>query len=226
MDVSQIIRIFEKRIKDYGTKDIVDYVAAQKYAQKTGQTMADVICQFVDVSTLTEETAVPLVTRALQVNYSKIAKVCRKVQRATNDRAKIGLGVLDAEFDAQSAREVALSLVDAQELTKDYVRNLFVNHSNKIVDESMRRNIEAQENVGLYVHITRKYDDVGLHGGKDVCQWCLEREGVWDDYQEAYDAGAFERHPGCGCVITYEVGSTRVWSGGGWKWNELSDIGQ
>lgn len=221
MDVSQIIRIFEKRIKDYGTKDIVDYVAAQKYAQKTGQTMADVICQFVDVSTLTEETAVPLVTRALQANYSRIAKVCRKVQRATNERARLGLGLLDAEFDAQGAREVALSLVDAQEITKDYVRNLFVNHSNKIVDESMRRNAEAQEGVGVHVHITRKYDDVGLHDGKDVCQWCLDREGDWDNYQEAYDAGAFERHPGCGCVIEYNVGKTHTWSNNKYDWNNM-----
>ena len=37
-------------------------------------------------------------------------------------------------------------------------------------------------------------------------------EPVADNVDEAEAAGAFERHPGCGCVITYDVGKTRTWS--------------
>ena len=119
-----------------------------------------------------------------------------------------------------------MTIIDASEISPEFVRNLIVNQSNKVVDESIRKNIEAQGGAGLTVRITRKYDDVGLHDGKDPCQWCLDREGEWDDYQEAYNAGVFERHPGCGCVITYEVGKTRTWSGGGWQWHNLENIGQ
>lgn len=226
MDVAQIIRIYEKRIKDLGVSSVADYAAAQRYAQKTGRALADVINQFVDMSTLTEETAVPLFSTALQANHKKVVRACRNAQRAINHDARIGLGLLDAEFDAEAARDVAMTIIDASEISPEFVLNLIVNQSNKVVDESIRKNIEAQGGAGLTVRITRKYDDVGLHDGKDPCQWCLDREGEWDDYQEAYNAGVFERHPGCGCVITYEVGKTRTWSGGGWQWHNLKDIGQ
>lgn len=226
MDITQILRVYDKRISGLSVANIADYVAAQKYAQKTGKALADVICQFVDVSTLTEADAVPLFTTALKYNHGKVKKACRRAQRAINNKARITLGLLDAEFDAEAARTVAHNVIDASEVTPALVRNLVVNNSNHTVDESIRINTEAQSGVGLAVHITRTYDDVGLHGGKDDCQWCLDREGDWTDYQEAYNAGAFERHPGCGCVITYEVGKTRTWSGAGWNWNNLDDTGQ
>ena len=79
-------------------------------------------------------------------------------------------------------------------------------------------NAEAAANMGLETHIVRTYDGVGLHNGKDPCKWCMDRAGDWTDYQSAYDAGCFERHPGCGCRIDYHVGKTRTWSNRAGTW--------
>ena len=154
-------------------------------------------------------------------NYDNVVKACRAAQGGVNRRARVGLGVLDADFDAEGVREIVSTILDTQEYTPDFVKNLIVNQSNKIVDRTIRTNAEAQSSTGLTVHIVRRYDDVGLHGGKDPCQWCLKRAGDWDDYSEAYAAGCFERHPGCGCVIEYNVGRTHTWSNSMYGWNDL-----
>lgn len=80
----------------------------------------------------------------------------------------------------------------------------------KIADNSMKENASAANNVGLEVKVTRRYDGVGLDGGRQ-CQWCLDRCGESMSYQEAVSIGAFQRHPGCGCEIDYitEKGAQR-----------------
>ncbi len=155
----------------------------------------------------------------MQKNYSEVTKVCAKVQRGMYRKAGVGLNALTPEFNAEKARGLAAVVTESEEITDDYLRNLVKNNSLGVVDETLRINAAAATNMVLIVHITRKYDDVGLHNGKDVCQWCMDREGDWTDYPEAYSAGCFERHPGCGCVIDYHVGKTHTWSNskGGWR---------
>ena len=223
MDAAQIIRMYDKRVKDLPIRVIENYVDAQKYARKAGGMVADLLSNpnFVDLESMTEDEAVALFASVLRHNYDNVVKACRAAQGGVNRRARVGLGVLDADFDAEGVREIVSTILDTQEYTPDFVKNLIVNQSNKIVDRTIRTNAEAQSSTGLAVHIVRRYDDVGLHGGKDPCQWCLKRAGDWDDYSEAYAAGCFERHPGCGCVIEYNVGRTHTWSNSMYGWNDL-----
>ena len=111
--------------------------------------------------------------------------------------------------------------IAGKEITDDFLKTQLSNQAMKFADRITAVNAQAQDAIGLKVRITRTYDDVGLHGGKDDCEWCLERVGDWDNYKDAYDAGAFERHPGCGCLITYEVGKTRTWSVNKSGWSDL-----
>jgi hypothetical protein len=113
---------------------------------------------------------------------------------------------------------------DAGEAGIDYLINMVSTEVLGDVDESIRQNSEAAGNMGLECKITRRYVDVGVHDGKDPCQWCLDREGTWDNYAEALADGAFQRHPGCGCIITYEVKKTRTWSNTAGKWNNLDEL--
>ncbi len=225
-DVEQIVRVFEKRIRDSTTltalaRKASKYPDAQDYAKKTADLLMKTVERFVDVTNLTQEEAETIFEAVLESNHKQVASICRRVQARINERAGVQLGVLDPKFDVSRARGIGTAITDAEEITPDYVRNLITNNSLSVVDDSIRINSESQESMGLKVHITRRYDDVGLHDGKDVCQWCLEREGDWTDYREAYDAGAFQRHPGCGCVITYEVGKTRTWQNRAGGWNQL-----
>lgn len=224
MDVTQIIRVYEKRLRDSPTiKDIAvkaaTYNDAQNYSTKTAEALLDVLKRYVDVTTLTQDEALELFPVVLERNYVEVARICANVQQKINKSAGLGLKALEPDFNLGKAQGLATAITDMEEVTDDYIRNLVINNSRSIVDDTIRINAEAEANMGLVVHITRRYDDVGLHGGKDVCQWCLDREGEWDSYQDAYAAGVFERHPGCGCVIDYHVGKTHTWSNskGGWQ---------
>lgn len=91
----------------------------------------------------------------------------------------------------------------------------------KVSDDSMKANAQAADNMGLEVRVSREYDGVGLHGGRDACNWCIERCGENMSLNEAYAKGAFQRHPGCGCIIEYTsaTGETTR-QGRDWKWSE------
>ena len=78
--------------------------------------------------------------------------------------------------------------------------------SQRYADDSERRSADFASNSGVEVLVSREYDDVGVHttdkDGGEVCQWCLARCGSNVPYKLAYERGMFERHPGCGCIIT------------------------
>lgn len=101
------------------------------------------------------------------------------------------------------------------------IENLITTDSAKIVDDSLKGNAEFADRAGLEIRVTRVYDGVGLSNGRQ-CQWCLERCGNDMTLAEAYEKGAFQRHPGCGCEISYTskkgVTRTQSWSGGRESW--------
>ena len=80
--------------------------------------------------------------------------------------------------------------------------------------------VRQMQSLGVKVVVRRDYDGVGLHDGKQPCTWCMERAGVYEGYGEAADAGAFERHDGCGCTVEviYEGGtSVDPWTKAAWE---------
>lgn len=68
-------------------------------------------------------------------------------------------------------------------------------------DGFQETNVQQMQQLGVAVIVNRTYDGVGLHDGKEACQWCIDRAGTFEGYSEAYDVGAFERHDGCGCTV-------------------------
>lgn len=87
----------------------------------------------------------------------------------------------------------------------EIAKQVIIQMTLQAVDRMLSANAEAADNVGLETRISRTYDGKGLSGGR-VCEWCLERECDELPYEEAKAQGAFERHPGCGCVIVYDHG--------------------
>lgn len=225
-DVNQILRVYGKHLqKNVRLKALAEkawsYEDAHKFADEAANLLCDVLKLYMDPATVTYDDAVRIFEATMQKNYSEVTKVCAKVQRGMYRNAGVGLNALTPEFNADKARGLATVVTESEEITDDYLRNLVKNNALGVVDDMIRINSQASENVGLFVHIVRRYDDVGLHGGKDVCQWCMDREGEWDNYQEALAAGAFERHPGCGCMIDYHVGKTHTWSNTKGAWNDV-----
>lgn len=233
MDIQQIIRIFEKKVRDSTTlkgiaRGASQYTDAQAYAEKTAEELVKSIERFVSIESLTQEDAVALFGPALESNYKVVAAICRQVQERINEAAKIGAGVLEPEFDMARAQQVGIAITDAENKTPDLVRNLVTENSLNVVGDSIRKNSEAQENMGLKVHVVRKYSGKGLRAGTkyaEPCQWCLKRCGSWDNYKDAQAAGCFERHPGCLCTIDYDVEKTHYTVRGRGAWWERNEHG-
>lgn len=198
------------------------YKDAHEFADKAADLVFEVLkLHMSDPANITREEAVQIFTAVMKKNHEEVVRVCARAQNDMYREAGVGLKALTPEFNAEKARGLAAVVTESEEITDDYLRNLVRNNSLGVVDETLRINAAAATNMGLAVHITRTYDDVGLHDGKDVCQWCMDREGDWTDYAEAYQAGAFERHPGCGCMIEYHVGKTHTWQNRAGGWNEF-----
>lgn len=232
VDVEQVIRTYKGRVRKNDrlrdlAKNAKDFAQANAYAKGTGDELAMALYTS-GTGNMSQDELTELLTACLRQNHGDVARVCRRVQRLINDNAGLAIGVLVPEYDsataARIAEELAGSLARNGEISLDQLRNLVTKESQGVVDDSIKRNFEAADNMGLSVKITRRYDEVGLREGTkwaERCEWCLAREGVWDSVAEAREAGAFERHPGCGCVITYEVHKTRKWSGMAGRWEDL-----
>lgn len=225
-DVNQILRAYGKQLRknvrlNHLAENAWNYKDAHDFASKAAELLCDVLKLYMDPATVTHDDAVQIFTAVMKKNHEEVARVCAKAQNDMYKKAGVGLKALTPDFNADKARGLATVVTDTEEITDDYIRTLIKNNSLAVVDDSIRVNAAAATNLGLAVHITRTYDDVGLHNGKDVCQWCMDRVGDWTDYGEAFRAGAFERHPGCGCMIEYHVGKTHTWQNRVGGWNEF-----
>lgn len=214
-DAKVILRNYLRGKK--ATNGIKSYGDAQDYAGKLGRILADALGN--DFDGVDEASLSQVLRTVLKRAYDDSTTAAASAQRWQNARAKLGIGTLRAEFDPADADKVAEELA-GKIVEAGFVQNLLSQKTLGAVDETIRKNAEAHEEMGLEVHIVRTYSDVGLRSGtkySEDCEWCLSRCGEWDNYKDAYDAGCFERHPGCLCVIDYHVGKTHTVShGGGW----------
>lgn len=225
-DVNKILRVYGRQLKkNVRLKTLAErawsYKDASDFAREASRVLCDVLKLYMDQSTVTPDEAIQIFSAAMRQNYSSIVRICEQAQNKMYADAGVGLNAIAPEFNAEKVRSLATVIADTENVTNDYINGLVTNNMLGVVDEAMRINAEACENTGLTVHITRRYDDVGLHGGKDVCKWCMDRVGEWDNYREAYSAGVFQRHPGCGCMIEYHVGKTHTWQRRAGGWNEF-----
>lgn len=228
VDVERVVRIYKNRVRKNElmkalAENAADFRDVARYAAWSVDELTAAVTAAGDIAALPESELTELLDAGLRANHADVVRICRKVQRRINDRARLGIGTLTPEYDSRTATSVAQALTEAA-VTNDALLAQLKKAVLGVVDESIKRNFEAAGEIGLNVKITRRYDNVGLRSGTkhaEDCQWCLAREGEWDNVDEAEAAGAFERHPGCGCVITYEVSKTRTWSNAAGKWTDL-----
>lgn len=220
-----IIKIYRDRVAKNKalrrlTKNPRTFEAAEKYAAGLGEELAGAVG---DITGMSQEDLTAILDAGLRVTHGDVTAFCRQVQRYIYDQAGLGIGVLSPEYD----RRAAVDLVDALAIGGEdgaSLLNRLTKEALKVVDETIQKNTEAADSMGLSVRIVRRYDHVGLRQGTrhaEDCQWCLAREGSWTSVKEAKEAGAFERHPGCGCVIEYEVIKTRTWSNSKGAWQKM-----
>lgn len=241
MDIADIVQKIEKEYEmamkydkdiaslyDKVSAGTATYTEASKFAEISGQHIGNVLVSNLAESFpdgITIEDALQLVPPPLRENHEYVAAVAEQAQKTMNEKAGVGLKPVVPEFDFDGANTIAGRIADG--LTEEQIKAECVKASRHTVDNSMRENARAHDQAGLRVRVTRKYDGVGLSRGRE-CTWCLERCGEDMTYSEAYDKGAFERHPGCGCELLYITGKSTQrqvnWQHNQWEKVQNDDI--
>ena len=182
------------------------YEAAQKYSERSGQLAKKAISQVSNGDlAVTQEILNPI----LEANYQDVLNVASQAQNVIYETAKVNLKPATVSYDNTYEKDISAKLENYDDVDEalNVIENTFISASQNYVDEIGRRSAKFMDESGINVLVSREYDDVGVHttdkGGGDVCQWCLDRCGTDVPYDEAYEMGMFERHPGCGCIITY-----------------------
>ena len=204
------------------------YEAAQKYSERSGQLAKKAISQVSNGDlTITQAILNPI----LEANYQDVLNVASQAQNVIYETANVNLKPATVSYDNTYAKDISAKLENYDDVDEalDTAENLFISASQNYVDEIGRRSAKFMDESGINVLVSREYDDVGVHttdkGGGDVCHWCLERCGTDVPYDEAYDMGMFERHPGCGCIITYTTKRGVVIQGkGDWETNRWINL--
>lgn len=219
-------------VAEMARKGKITYAEAGKRAAEMGKATGEVV--FTHLSKLYPEgsvgrdEALRVIEPALKSAHEYSVSLAEAAQEEVNKEAGVGLKPLVPEYNKNSAIELAELLAEKENFLEH--ENPFVLQAERdvrqVIDGAVRLNAEAQDRAGLEAYVTRIYDDVGLHDGKDPCQWCLDRAGQWT-VSEALEAGVFARHPGCECTIVYtpKKGTTTVRVGGsGWQDVDVAKI--
>ena len=204
------------------------YEAAQKYSERSGQLAKKAISQVSNGDlTITQEILNPI----LEANYQDVMTVASQAQNIIYESTNVNLKPATVAYDNTYAEDISSKLESYDDVDDalNAIENTFISASQNYVDEIGRRSAKFMDESGINVLVSREYDDVGVHttdkGGGDVCHWCLERCGTDVPYDEAYDMGMFERHPGCGCIITYTTKRGVVIQGkGDWETNNWETL--
>ena len=220
VDADPQLRRVENRIRD-GTATQKDVLL---YSQRLGKHASDA-CKTVLVpenlpdGRLYYNIGERTVKRLIQENEAEIMSRASKQNAAMNKAAGVGLKATKPKRDRAESLVSAMCNDDADaEVVARLLGEPMITVHATVVDDFIQANAEVAYKAGLEPMIIREYDGVGVHDGKDACQWCLSRAGRWS-YGEAYDNGVFERHTGCGCTTTYVYGDTSqdVWSKAQWE---------
>lgn len=222
--IQKAIRLYRDKIASVKVKGR-GLSAYNKFSEEAGNVCVDVLHSIEnDVSGQDE---LRQVMRALfRENHDTVnQKTAAAIQKLSGE-AGVGLKARRSPYDPSAANAIARNISGRDSIREgiDASKNDILLQSQKTADRTMQMNAEFQSRAGMQVLVSREYDNVGVHttdkGGGETCQWCLSRCGSDVPYQEAYARGMFERHPGCGCVITYKSAKGTYTQGKGqWESN-------
>lgn len=217
-----------KRLAKLVNSSKATYAEGDRLAHGLGKALASAIQQNVSSEILpngimyyniAEKVLPPLCTGV----ESTIADYAMEIQRTINDRAGLGINVVRPKHNADRMNGlVQFASSDEYDAIASRLGEAVINYEQNVMTETLKENARVQESLGIEAVVERIYDGVGLHDGKQPCQWCMDRAGVWT-YSEANANGVFERHDGCGCIINYTVNG-RTQTQTNWRHNEWTDV--
>lgn len=136
-----------------------------------------------------------LIPATLDENHSLVAEYAAKVQKALNEKAKIGLTAQKAPLDSDRV-DGLVELAAGEEYAKvePQLLTAFDGFCQSIVDETIRRNADLHHKVGLSPKIIRRST------GK-CCDWCRALVGI---HPYPVEREIYQRHANCRCTVLYD----------------------
>lgn len=151
-------------------------------------------------------TLIDVLKPCMEELHADIEKYSTAIQANKNYKNGIRLKAQTKKYDSYDAFEMANEIIEDSEGLGNLTGRL-LQYASQSVDEIEYENITFLDKIGdNLITVTRKYDGVGVHNGKDACTWCIALEGTktFRTYWECMDDDIWRRHHGCGCEIDYE----------------------
>lgn len=235
------LRELQKKLED----ESISYKDAHKLALKAGELLAQAYAENISEEVLPDgkmyyNIAKKIISPTAIVDYQYVSKYCEEVQQKLNEQAQIHIAPQIPEYDEQRIHELEWTTSQAEHYNdaKAELESSIINHSQSIVDRSIKKNVDLHAKAGLEPKIIRtaeapatKYRKI-RRGKKEYkypyqvpCEWCQKLEGVWD-YADAEENGVYRRHKGCQCIVEYDPadGKGKVQDAHNKTWYKQGDI--
>lgn len=131
-----------------------------------------------------------------------VSDVADEIQTVNNKKIGVGLKPIRPPIQMDRVDGLIDLLTDGffednAHFLNEPIRNL-VDHFG---DYHVEKNAEFMDGAGVGIVVIRTAEST-------CCDWCGDRAGVYDGYDDARDNEAFSRHEGCRCDLEIRGGGT------------------
>lgn len=234
---NRIIELFKRNMARLQSRDLMMKIRKGKATQadvsayadkvgKAGSAAMKVVLKLDELpdATLYREVAEQTITPVMEEMWKDVNNKAAMQLRSADRISRVNIGIRTG-FDPKRRIDDVVNMAagqKAQEALDNALTDPVIAAARKYYDDFLMENADLRESLGFSEVVIRKYDDKGLHNGKDPCQWCLSRAGKWSLF-DAHVNGVFERHPGCNCMIEV-ITPSKVQVQTDWTRNMWTDI--
>ena len=207
------------RIRD-GTATLKD---AHAYAERLGEDLSRALVTTLTPEALPNETlyyniAQRTIIPGLENNYKLVNDAAELIQKSIDNKNKIGLGVVRADFPLERINGLIDKItqeVQPVDMVIRWLQEPIINNSEAFADDFVKSNALFRSKAGLKTTITRIADP-------KCCDWCAALEGKYEYEPGLSYTDVYRRHEFCRCVVTFqsEKRSQNVWSKREWETSE------
>lgn len=172
-----------------------NYRDAENYAKRVGSWWSNRLSQDPVLAEGNVPRFVDDIEKSYRQAYSNTAYYAKNVQQLINDKARIGMRVLEPAVDEERLAHLLGKLVTTEDAGWLFGVEAVENFCRAAVTDTIRANARIQSEAGIYSYIERD-------PGAGCCDWCDSMAGTYI-YGDEPD-GFYQVHKGCTCSITYK----------------------
>ena len=184
----------------------LSWAIANQYSIRVGELLSLALTNNITTATLPNgifyfNIADEILRTTLSVDYDMVSGVADRVQQAMNEKAKIGIKPIKAEFNENRTKGLIDKVSNAEQFSdvEWVLKEPIVNYSQSIVDDTIEANAKFHAKAGLRVTVERTAE-------KGACEWCVaiaEKSPYRVSESADIPREVFQRHERCRCHVSY-----------------------